>query len=211
MKHCILIKYCCLDEKSKTLKRGSIPTIILPKKSHEESKPSTSRRIIEKKELVPSKVYKDINDLKSKVSKLGLTGWSRKFDEITFSLDHWVYNMHCTILRPCLHETGTKSNRNENWKSTCLHETGTKITKFSICSSCQAIFFPRMLLLACVVPISRLQPRSVWNVFVFTFIIVWIHAGLKSVGLVQQAEWLQSFSVKSVFFSSRSHVNIYYK
>ena len=89
MTHCILIKYCCLDEKSKTLKRGSIPTINLPKKSHEESKPSTSRRFIEKKELAPSKVYKDINDLKSKVSKLGLTGWSRKFDENTFRLDYF--------------------------------------------------------------------------------------------------------------------------
>ena len=90
MTHCtILIKYCCLDEKSKTLKRGSIPTINLPKKSHEESKSSTSRRIIEKKELAPSKVYKDINDLKSKVSKLGLTGWSRKFDESTFRLDYF--------------------------------------------------------------------------------------------------------------------------
>jgi hypothetical protein len=66
-----------------------------------------------------------------------------------------------------------------------------KITKFSIDSPCQAIFFFRWLLLACVVPMSRL-PRSVWNVFVFTFIPVWIHAGLKSVGSVQQAEWLET-------------------
>jgi hypothetical protein len=47
-------------------------------------------------------------------------------------------------------------------------------------------------LLACVVPISRLQPRPVWNVFVFTFIPVWIHASLKSVGSVQQAKWLET-------------------
>jgi hypothetical protein len=41
------------------------------------------------------------------------------------------------------------------WKlklSTCLHETGTKITKFSIYSPYQAIFFFRWLLLACIVP-----------------------------------------------------------
>jgi hypothetical protein len=41
---------------------------------------------------------------------------------------------------------------------------------FSIYSPSQAIFFFRWLLLACVVPMSRLQPRPVWNVFVFTFI-----------------------------------------
>jgi hypothetical protein len=65
----------------------------------------------------------------------------------------------------------------------------------SIYSPCQAIFFFRWLLLACVVPMSRLQPtepRPVWNVFVFTFIPVWIHASLKSVGSVQQAEWLET-------------------
>jgi hypothetical protein len=39
-----------------------------------------------------------------------------------------------------------------------------------IYSPCQAIFSFRWLLLACVVPMSRLQPRPVWNVFVFTFI-----------------------------------------
>jgi hypothetical protein len=46
------------------------------------------------------------------------------------------------------------------------------------------------------VPMSRLHPRPVWNVFVFTFIPVWIHAGLKW-------DW-------SELFLSRSHVNIYY-
>jgi hypothetical protein len=59
----------------------------------------------------------------------------------------------------------------------------------------QAIFFFRLirwLLLAYVVPMSRLQPRPVWNVFVFTFIPVWIHAGLKSVGSVQQAGPLET-------------------
>jgi hypothetical protein len=35
--------------------------------------------------------------------------------------------------------------------------------KKSISSPCQAIFFFRWLLLACVVPMSRLQPRPVWN------------------------------------------------
>ena len=83
MTHCNCIKSLCLDRLSKTLKPGSIPTINLPKKSHEESKPSTSRWVIEKKELmVPSKAYKNINDLKSKVSKLVLKGWSRKDDDM---------------------------------------------------------------------------------------------------------------------------------
>jgi hypothetical protein len=36
------------------------------------------------------------------------------------------------------------------------------------------------------------RDHAVWNVFVFTFIPVWIHAGLKSVGSVQQAEWLET-------------------
>ena len=35
------------------------------------------------------------------------------------------------------------------------------ISKFSIYSPCQAIFFFRWLLLACVVPMSRFQPRPV--------------------------------------------------
>jgi hypothetical protein len=51
--------------------------------------------------------------------------------------------------------------------------------------------------------------RPVWNVFVFTFIPVWIHAGLKPlVGLVQQAEWIETglhYFRPSVMF------NIYYK
>jgi hypothetical protein len=45
--------------------------------------------------------------------------------------------------------------------STCLHEIGTKITKFSIYSLCQAILVFRWLLLAYVVPMSRIQPRPV--------------------------------------------------
>jgi hypothetical protein len=81
------------------------------------------------------------------------------------------------VIRPRLHETGTNSNRNK---------------KISIYSPCQAIFFFRWLLLACVVPMPRLQPRPVWNVFVFTFIPIWIHAGLKSVGSVQHAERLET-------------------
>ena len=52
------IKSLCLDHLSKTLKY--ILTINLPKKSQEEWKPSTlTWRAIEKKELMPSKVYKD--------------------------------------------------------------------------------------------------------------------------------------------------------
>jgi hypothetical protein len=90
------------------------------------------------------------------------------------------------------------------WKlklPTCLHMStvGMKITKFSIYSPCQAIFFFRWLFfsMCCsLVPMSRLHPRAVWNVFVFTFIPVWIHAGLKW-------DW-------SKLFLSRSHVNIYY-
>ena len=89
MTHCNCIKSLCLDRLSKTLKPGPIPTINLPQKSHEESKPSTSRRVIEKKELVPSKAYKNINDLKSKVSKLVLKGWSRKDDDNACTLDYY--------------------------------------------------------------------------------------------------------------------------
>ena len=89
MAHCNCIKSLCLDRLSKTLKPGSIPTINLPMKSREESKPSTSRRVIEKKELVPSKVYKDINDLISNVSKLVLKGWSRKDDDDACILDYF--------------------------------------------------------------------------------------------------------------------------
>lgn len=89
MAHCNSIKSLCLDRLSKTLKPGSIPTINLPKKSHEELKPSTSKLVIEKKELVPSKVYKDINDLKSKDSKLALKGWCRKDDDNAFTLDYF--------------------------------------------------------------------------------------------------------------------------
>ena len=45
--------------------------------------------MIEKKELVPSKVYKGINDLKLKVSKLVLKGWCRKGDDNAFTLDYF--------------------------------------------------------------------------------------------------------------------------
>ena len=89
MTHCNCIKSLCLDHLSKTLKPGSIPNINLPKKSHEESKPSTSRGVIEKKELVPSRAYKNINDLKSNVSKLVLKGWSRKDDDNACTLDYY--------------------------------------------------------------------------------------------------------------------------
>ena len=58
-------------------------------KSAEESKCSTSRRVIEKKELVPLKVYKDIKDLKSKVSKLVLKGWSQKDDDNACTLNYF--------------------------------------------------------------------------------------------------------------------------
>jgi hypothetical protein len=40
---------------------------------------------------------------------------------------------------------------------TCLHETGMKITNFLIYSPCQAIFFFRWLLLACVVHLFQCQ------------------------------------------------------
>ena len=49
-----------------------------------------------------------------------------------------------------------------------------------------AILFCILLLCACV--LGNLRP--VRNVFVFTFIPVWIHLGLNSVGSVQQAVWL---------------------
>ena len=71
------------------MKRGSIPTVNLPKKSLDDPNPSTSRRIIEKKEFIPSKVYKNISDLHSKVSKLNLKGWSKKPDENSFTLEYF--------------------------------------------------------------------------------------------------------------------------
>ena len=95
MAHCNSIKSLCLDRLNKTLKLGSFPTINLPKKSHEESKPSTSRWVIEKKELVPSKVYKDINNLKLKVSKLVLKGWCRKGDDNAFTLTILTASIRC--------------------------------------------------------------------------------------------------------------------
>ncbi len=87
MTHCI--KYFCLDRLCKTLKRGSIPTLNLPNKSLDDLKPLTSRRVIEKKELTPSKVYKDISDLQSKVSKLVLKGWFKKPGKNTFTLEYF--------------------------------------------------------------------------------------------------------------------------
>jgi hypothetical protein len=102
-----------------------------------------------------------------------------------------------------------KSNRNENWNYQHVYMRPVrKSQNFQFIPLAQAIFFFRWLLLACVVPVSRLQPRPVWNVFVFTFIPVWIHAGLKSVGSVQQAEWLE---IGLSYFRHRSHVNIYHK
>ena len=86
---CYCIKYFCLDRLCKKLKRGSIPTVNLPKKSLDDPNPSTSRRIIEKKEFIPSKVYKNISDLHSKVSKLNLKGWSKKPDENSFTLEYF--------------------------------------------------------------------------------------------------------------------------
>ena len=68
------------------------------------------------------------------------------------------------FVRPRLHETGMKPNWNETMKpnlklSTCLHDfcvcVGVKITKFY--SPCQAIFFFRWLLLACVVHLFQCQ------------------------------------------------------
>jgi hypothetical protein len=81
------------------------------------------------------------------------------------------------IPRPRLHGTGTKSNQNEDWN--CQHVYVRPVRKsqtFPIYSPCQAIFFFRWLLLPCVVPMSRLQPRPFWNVFLFTFIPVWNHS-----------------------------------
>jgi hypothetical protein len=86
--------------------------------------------------------------------------------------------------------------------STCLQGAGTKITKFSIYSPCQGILIFRWLLLACVaIPMSRLQPRPVWNVFLFTFIPVWIHAGLKSVARPSRPNELFLRSVWVIFVS----------
>ena len=56
-----------------------------------------------------------------------------------------------------------KPNWNELKLSTCLHETGMKITKFSIYSPCQAIFFFRMAFVSMccsLVPMSTFIPVS---------------------------------------------------
>ena len=55
----------------------------------------------------------------------------------------------------------TARKKGSGYENACFHETGTKITKFSIYSPCQEIFFFRWILLACVVPMSRLQPRPI--------------------------------------------------
>jgi hypothetical protein len=97
--------------------------------------------------------------------------------------------------RPRLHETGSPGQIQTGMKMEIVNMftwDRYENKKKSISSPCQAIFFFRWLLLACVVPMSRLQPRPVWNVFMFAFIPVWIHAGPKSVGSVQQAEWLET-------------------
>jgi hypothetical protein len=66
------------------------------------------------------------------------------------------------------------------------------------------LLFFRWILSACVVPMSRLQPRPIWNAFVYTFIPVWIHADLKSVGPAGGMTWdrfellLFQFYVKSI-------------
>jgi hypothetical protein len=89
----------------------------------------------------------------------------------------------CTWLLSKAPFTWDRDEVKPEWKlklSTCLHDTGTKITKCSIYSPCQAIFFFRWLLLACVVPMSRLQPRPVWNVFLFSFIPVWSQSARSS-------------------------------
>jgi hypothetical protein len=76
------------------------------------------------------------------------------------------------------------------------------------------LFQMAFVLIACVVPMSRLQLRPVWNVFVFTFIPVWIHAGLNScrseVSWLGPAGGIMTWD-QSELFSSRSHVNICYK
>jgi hypothetical protein len=53
------------------------------------------------------------------------------------------------------------------------------------------LFQMAFVLIACVVPMSRLQPRPVWNVFVFTFIPVWIHPGLNSCRSEVMPVWSQ--------------------
>jgi hypothetical protein len=62
----------------------------------------------------------------------------------------------------------------------CLHETGTKIIKFLIYSLCEAIFFFRCLLLACVVPMSRLQIVRLTAKTGLKCMCVYIHPSLNS-------------------------------
>jgi hypothetical protein len=76
--------------------------------------------------------------------------------------------------RVFLHETGTKSNRNENWN-------------FQFIPLAKAIFFFGWLLLSCVVPMFKVTAETDLKC-----ICVYIHYGLKSVGSVQQAEWLET-------------------
>jgi hypothetical protein len=61
------------------------------------------------------------------------------------------------FVSPCLHETRMKPNWNENWNCQHVYMRPVWKSKFSIYSLCQAIFFFRWLLLACVVHLFQCQ------------------------------------------------------
>ncbi len=57
---------------------------------------------------------------------------------------------------------------------------------------CLPLLFFTAICRACDLPKQRAQLRTVWNLFVFTFIPLWIRPGLKIVSSVQRAGWLQT-------------------
>ena len=95
------------------------------------------------------------------------------------------------------------------WKSkfsVCSHKTGTKITNLSI--PCLPFSFLQCFCEHALFRSKKAPSRPVWYVSVFTFIPLRLHPDLRIVGSAQRAGWLQAGLSN---FSSRPHVNIYYK
>ncbi len=64
----------------KRLVAGAVPTLNLPEKSIPPTTSSAPRRELVRQELKPKPQYSNLEDLKKKVEKLNLSGWTRKVD-----------------------------------------------------------------------------------------------------------------------------------
>ena len=62
----------------KRLVAGAVPTLNLPEKSIPPTTSSAPRRELVRKGLKPKPQYSNLEDLKKKVEKLKLSGWTRK-------------------------------------------------------------------------------------------------------------------------------------